>query len=182
MLRTRFPGWRAIVLNGAGCQIGLKPDRTWQLFNGPLECRLERFEIGAEDTHGSPLRAADLANRLQKNERQLRKWRAREDVSCYRLYDADIPEYALAIDVYGSESGDWLHVQEYEPPASVDPGRALGRLQAALTAIPRLQEWCRSEWYSRCAGVSAAANSTGAWVTSLAPWWCARARAGWRST
>ncbi|QKK02346.1 MAG: bifunctional 23S rRNA (guanine(2069)-N(7))-methyltransferase RlmK/23S rRNA (guanine(2445)-N(2))-methyltransferase RlmL [Pseudomonadota bacterium] len=136
VLRTRFPGWRAIVLNGAGCQIGLKPDRTWQLFNGPLECRLERFEIGAEDTHGSPLRAADLANRLQKNERQLRKWRAREDVSCYRLYDADIPEYALAIDVYGSESGDWLHVQEYEPPASVDPGRALGRLQAALTAIP----------------------------------------------
>ncbi|MDZ7789324.1 MAG: bifunctional 23S rRNA (guanine(2069)-N(7))-methyltransferase RlmK/23S rRNA (guanine(2445)-N(2))-methyltransferase RlmL [Xanthomonadales bacterium] len=136
-LRSRFPGWRAMVLNGAGCQVGLKPDKTWQFFNGPLECRLERFEIGAESAASTGRQAApDLANRLQKNERQLRKWLKREDVSCYRLYDADIPEYALAIDVYGSESGEWLHVQEYEPPGSVDAGKAQGRLRDALSTIP----------------------------------------------
>lgn len=135
-LRSRFPGWRAMVLNGAGCQIGLKPDKTWQFFNGPLECRLERFEISAESDGPRPQPAEDLVNRLQKNERQLRKWRSREGVSCYRLYDADIPEYALAIDVYGGESGEWLHVQEYEPPGSVDAGKAQGRLRAALSAIP----------------------------------------------
>ncbi|NEZ04157.1 bifunctional 23S rRNA (guanine(2069)-N(7))-methyltransferase RlmK/23S rRNA (guanine(2445)-N(2))-methyltransferase RlmL [Wenzhouxiangella sp. XN201] len=136
-LRSRFPGWRAMVLNGAGCQIGLRPDKSWQFFNGPLECRLERFEIGDAAAESTGRQAApDLVNRLQKNERQLRKWRAREDVSCYRLYDADIPEYALAIDVYGSESGEWLHVQEYEPPGSVDAGKAQGRLRAALSAIP----------------------------------------------
>ena len=136
-LRSRFPGWRAMVLNGAGCQVGLKPDRGWQFFNGPLECRLERFEIGAESAASTGRQAApDLANRLQKNARQLRKWLRREDVSCYRLYDADIPEYALAIDVYGTESGEWLHVQEYEPPGSVDAGKAQGRLRDALSAIP----------------------------------------------
>jgi len=136
-LRSRFPGWRAMVLNGAGCQIGLKPDKSWQFFNGPLECRLERFEIGVEAADSTGRQAApDLVNRLHKNERQLRKWRNREGVKCYRLYDADIPEYALAIDVYAGESGEWLHVQEYQPPASVDTGKAQGRLRAALSAIP----------------------------------------------
>ena len=136
-LRGRFPGWRAMVLNGAGCQVGLKPDKSWQFFNGPLECRLERFEIGADSAASTGRQAApDLVNRLQKNTRQLKKWLRREDVSCYRLYDADIPEYALAIDVYGSESGEWLHVQEYEPPGSVDAGKAQGRLRDALSAIP----------------------------------------------
>lgn len=136
-LRSRFPGWRAVVLNGAGCRVGLKPERSWQLFNGALECRLERFEIGVESAESTGRQAApDLANRLRKNERQLRKWLGREGVNCYRLYDADIPEYALAVDVYDSESGKWLHVQEYEPPASVDPGRAQARLRAALSTIP----------------------------------------------
>jgi 23S rRNA (guanine2445-N2)-methyltransferase / 23S rRNA (guanine2069-N7)-methyltransferase len=136
-LRSRFPGWRAVVLNGAACQIGLKPDKSWQVFNGPLACRLERFEIGVESAGSTGSQAApDLVNRLHKNERQLRKWRGREGVSCYRLYDADIPEYALAVDVYGTESGEWLHVQEYEPPGSVDPGKAQGRLRDALSAIP----------------------------------------------
>ncbi len=139
-LRSRFPGWRAIVINGAGCQIGLKPERSWQIFNGPLECRLERFEISVQTDQTRSDPAADLTNRLHKNQRQLKKWLAREDVSCYRLYDADIPEYALAVDVYADVYGDdkaaWLHVQEYQPPASVDSGRAQGRLRAALTAIP----------------------------------------------
>ncbi|RFF28981.1 MULTISPECIES: bifunctional 23S rRNA (guanine(2069)-N(7))-methyltransferase RlmK/23S rRNA (guanine(2445)-N(2))-methyltransferase RlmL [unclassified Wenzhouxiangella] len=136
-LRSHFPGWRALVLNGAGCRIGLQPDKSWQFFNGPLECRLERFEIGADAAASTGEQAApDLTNRLHKNERQLRKWRKREGITCYRLYDADIPEYALAVDVYGSESGDWLHVQEYEPPSSVDPGKAQNRLRAALSAIP----------------------------------------------
>lgn len=135
-LRSRFPGWRAVILNGAGCQIGLKPERSWQMFNGPLECRLERFEIAAEADQTRPDPAADLVNRLHKNQRQLKKWLEREGISCYRLYDADIPEYALAIDVYQDDTASWLHVQEYQPPASVDSGRAQGRLRAALTAIP----------------------------------------------
>jgi len=74
-----------------------------------------------------------FANRLQKNLKQLGKWARREGVECYRLYDADMPEYALAIDLYG----DWVHVQEYAPPRSIDPEKAQARLFDALAAIPQ---------------------------------------------
>ena len=74
-----------------------------------------------------------FANRLQKNLRQLGKWARREQVDCYRLYDADMPEYALAVDLYQ----DWVHVQEYAAPRSVDPDKAQARLLDALAAIPQ---------------------------------------------
>ncbi len=73
-----------------------------------------------------------FANRLRKNLRHLGKWARREGVSCYRVYDADLPDYALAIDFYE----DWAHVQEYAAPAEVDPDKAAARLHAALEAIP----------------------------------------------
>ncbi|MBS7661004.1 bifunctional 23S rRNA (guanine(2069)-N(7))-methyltransferase RlmK/23S rRNA (guanine(2445)-N(2))-methyltransferase RlmL [Pseudomonas lalucatii] len=74
-----------------------------------------------------------FANRLQKNLKQLGKWARREGVECYRLYDADMPEYALAVDLYG----DWVHVQEYAAPRSIDPEKAQARLFDALAAIPQ---------------------------------------------
>jgi 23S rRNA (guanine2445-N2)-methyltransferase / 23S rRNA (guanine2069-N7)-methyltransferase len=73
-----------------------------------------------------------FANRLAKNYKHLRRWATREDVHCYRLYDADLPEYAAAIDLYE----DWLHVQEYAPPSSVDPVQARRRLKEILAAAP----------------------------------------------
>jgi 23S rRNA (guanine2445-N2)-methyltransferase / 23S rRNA (guanine2069-N7)-methyltransferase len=48
------------------------------------------------------------------------------------VYDADLPEYALALDLYEG----WAHVQEYAAPPSVDPGRAAARLKDALATIP----------------------------------------------
>jgi 23S rRNA (guanine2445-N2)-methyltransferase / 23S rRNA (guanine2069-N7)-methyltransferase len=74
-----------------------------------------------------------FANRLQKNLKQLGKWARREQVDCYRLYDADMPEYALAVDLYHN----WVHVQEYAAPRSIDPDKAQGRLLDALAAIPQ---------------------------------------------
>jgi 23S rRNA (guanine2445-N2)-methyltransferase / 23S rRNA (guanine2069-N7)-methyltransferase len=57
-------------------------------------------------------------------------------VSCYRLYDADLPEYAVAIDRYEQ----WLHVQEYAPPASIDPGKAQARLEQIMAVLPAVLE------------------------------------------
>ena len=135
-LRRHFPGWRAMVLNGSGCQIGLKPERTWQMDNGPIQCRLERFELSSDPVQADRRPAEDLVNRVRKNRKQLGKWLRRDDIGCYRVYDADIPEYALAVDVYRTDEGDWLHVQEYDPPATVDARQAQARLRAALTALP----------------------------------------------
>jgi 23S rRNA (guanine2445-N2)-methyltransferase / 23S rRNA (guanine2069-N7)-methyltransferase len=80
--------------------------------------------------------AEAFANRLRKNLRALRRWADREGITCYRVYDADLPEHALAVDLYER----WVHVQEYEPPATVDPRRAEARLHDALAAIPAVLE------------------------------------------
>lgn len=74
-----------------------------------------------------------FANRLQKNLKALGKWVKREGIDCYRVYDADMPEYSMAIDLYH----DWVHVQEYAAPKSIDPEKASGRMFDALAAIPQ---------------------------------------------
>lgn len=80
-----------------------------------------------------------FANRLRKNSKHLARWRNRENINAYRLYDADIPEYAVAIDVY--EGGQrWVHIQEYEPPASVDHDKAKSRLDDIMTVLPDILE------------------------------------------
>jgi len=81
-----------------------------------------------------------FANRLRKNLRTIGKWARRSDTSCYRLYDADMPEYAVAVDIYHGQDKIWAHVQEYRAPSSVDPGRAAARLQEVLTTIPQVLE------------------------------------------
>ncbi|WP_424780105.1 bifunctional 23S rRNA (guanine(2069)-N(7))-methyltransferase RlmK/23S rRNA (guanine(2445)-N(2))-methyltransferase RlmL [Onishia taeanensis] len=77
-----------------------------------------------------------FANRLLKNRKRLKSWLKRSGEPCYRLYDADMPEYALAIDVYG----DRVHVQEYAPPKSVNANQAQRRLLDALGVIPEVLE------------------------------------------
>lgn len=73
-----------------------------------------------------------FGNRLRKNLRHLGKWARREGVTCYRVYDGDLPEYALAVDLYEG----WAHVQEYAAPATVNADVAQARLADAMSAIP----------------------------------------------
>lgn len=73
-----------------------------------------------------------FANRLKKNVRHLAKWARKNQLDCYRVYDADLPDYAVAIDVYG----DYVHVQEYAPPADIDPLKASERLDEVMQIIP----------------------------------------------
>lgn len=75
--------------------------------------------------------AEHLANRLRKNQRRFARRLRREDISCYRLYDADLPEYNLVVDVYG----EWVQVQEYAAPAEIEPAKAARRLAEALDVI-----------------------------------------------
>jgi len=73
-----------------------------------------------------------FANRLKKNVRHLAKWARKNQLDCFRVYDADLPDYAVAIDVYG----DYVHVQEYAPPADIDPLKASERLDEVMQIIP----------------------------------------------
>ncbi|MDX9800076.1 MAG: bifunctional 23S rRNA (guanine(2069)-N(7))-methyltransferase RlmK/23S rRNA (guanine(2445)-N(2))-methyltransferase RlmL [Spirochaetia bacterium] len=81
-----------------------------------------------------------LANRLKKNIKSLRKWKEKEGISCYRIYDADMPEYSAAIDIYGDNH---LHIQEYAPPPEIPESKSEKRFQdivytaEKVTGIPR---------------------------------------------
>ncbi|KRW57968.1 bifunctional 23S rRNA (guanine(2069)-N(7))-methyltransferase RlmK/23S rRNA (guanine(2445)-N(2))-methyltransferase RlmL [Pseudomonas sp. TTU2014-080ASC] len=149
-----------------GKRMGIRSHKQYSFWNGALPCKLlmikvqpEQFVTGERRTPeqrerdreqsaqaveqkgaAQPVEQARLseggqmfANRLQKNLKQLGKWARKENIQCYRLYDADMPEYALAVDLYG----DWVHVQEYAAPRSIDPEKAQARLFDALAAIPQ---------------------------------------------
>jgi 23S rRNA (guanine2445-N2)-methyltransferase / 23S rRNA (guanine2069-N7)-methyltransferase len=154
VLRERFQGWNAAVLTGApelGMELGLRAHRTHSVWNGAIECRLLRIKVTADSarepgTLGKGMaRLADtpgagmFANRLGKNLKRLRGWAEREGVSCYRLYDADMPEYAFAIDVYRAIEPDesWLYVQEYAAPAEIEPEAVRRRRGEVLATLPR---------------------------------------------
>lgn len=102
---------------------------------------MPRFARADSDMPDTPLSSGALmvANRLRKNWKQLSRWRRRQAVDCFRLYDADIPEYALAVDVYQGEQR-WVHVQEYAAPKRIDPAKARQRLADALAAVAEVLE------------------------------------------
>lgn len=82
-----------------------------------------------------------FARRLRKVAKARRKWAQREGVSCYRVYDADLPDYSAAIDVYeGSDAtpGRWLVIAEYAAPRHIDPSLAEARLLDILALAPRI--------------------------------------------
>ncbi|MGH8146931.1 MAG: bifunctional 23S rRNA (guanine(2069)-N(7))-methyltransferase RlmK/23S rRNA (guanine(2445)-N(2))-methyltransferase RlmL [Rhodanobacteraceae bacterium] len=146
-LRADFAGWHAALLTSEReleRALGLTADKRYVLYNGAIECALSVFDVRAPRAHvTAPLSpgAEMVANRLRKNLRNLRKLLAREGITCFRVYDADLPEYAAAIDVYrdaseaGGETQTWLHVQEYAAPASVDAEAAQTRLHELLRAV-----------------------------------------------
>lgn len=151
-LREHFEGWKAAVLTGnppLAKAIGINARRTHTLFNGRIECRLLRFDVVPDEYRGErrpPPDQAQLreqpgaqmfANRLRKNIKLMQDWARREDVNCYRIYDADMPEYAFAIDQYSDgENNRWVVVQEYAPPKTIEPRAARQRRNEALAVIP----------------------------------------------
>ena len=93
-----------------------------------------------------------FAARLRKVARLRRRWAAREGVTCYRVYDADLPDYAVAIDLYegcAATPGRWLVIAEYEAPRSVDPDLAWARMQDVLAIAPRVLDTAPEDVHAR---------------------------------
>jgi 23S rRNA (guanine2445-N2)-methyltransferase / 23S rRNA (guanine2069-N7)-methyltransferase len=148
LLRERFKGWQAAVLTGnppLARHLGVYAKRSHRFFNGTIECRLLRFDLDvASEQRAAEVVRADwagrpgaqmFANRLRKNLRRFEPWALREGIECFRVYDADMPEYAFAIDVYGCDPRH-VYVQEYAPPKSVDQESARERRREALAVLP----------------------------------------------
>ena len=150
-----FGGWRAAVLTAdesLAKAVGLRSSAAYTLYNGAIEAKLYRFDVSRDRVRAEVRKAPEassagaqmLENRLRKNLRHIGKWARREGVTCYRVYDADLPEYAVAVDLYQGARADagrrFAHVAEYAPPATVDPGVAQARLAEAVEVIAEVLE------------------------------------------
>lgn len=122
-----------------------------QVRNGPIQCVLAGFdsELAEPLTATEPTGhitldeqlAAPLRNRLQKNFKHLQRWAKRSDVTCYRVYDADLPEFSFALDLYGSELNpqeSWFLMQEYQAPRQIDEKKVQLRWQTAVDVVKQI--------------------------------------------
>ncbi|HBX9735707.1 TPA: bifunctional 23S rRNA (guanine(2069)-N(7))-methyltransferase RlmK/23S rRNA (guanine(2445)-N(2))-methyltransferase RlmL [Klebsiella pneumoniae] len=133
IMKSQFGGWNLSVFSASpellSC-LQLRADKQFKAKNGPLDCVQKNYHL-AESEGGKPaMLAEDFANRLRKNLKKFEKWARQEGIECYRLYDADLPEYNVAIDRYA----DWVVVQEYAPPKTVDAHKARQRLFDIIAA------------------------------------------------
>ena len=147
VLQKNFVQWRAAVYTGnlaLARQLDLSPTKQYSLFNGTIPCKLLVFDnmqskseqIAERLSKPAPVQplseeAKMLFNRLQKNQRRLKGWLKKSGISCYRLYDADIPEYAAAIDIYEQR----IYVQEYAAPSTIETHVAKQRFDTIKRAV-----------------------------------------------
>ena len=146
-LKQQFAGWNASIFSGEPSLLDclhLRSHRQFKAKNGPLDCVQKNYQI-AERAEQSAVEnalefdrtssvssevAVDFANRLQKNIKKIEKWAKQQGLDAYRLYDADLPEYNLAVDRYA----DHIVVQEYAAPKNIDENKARQRLLDAVNA------------------------------------------------
>jgi len=146
-LKQQFAGWNASIFSGEPSLLDclrLRSHRQFKAKNGPLDCVQKNYQI-AERAEQSSVEnalefdrtslvssevAVDFANRLQKNIKKIEKWAKQQGLDAYRLYDADLPEYNLAVDRYA----DHIVVQEYAAPKNIDENKAHQRLLDAVNA------------------------------------------------
>lgn len=158
-LRREAQGAEAAIFTARpewGKLLGIHSYKQYALFNGALPAKLLLMRVDAESIYQkharvqSPIEQAAedipgvepaseplepgaqmLANRLRKNLKSIGRWAQKQGHMCYRLYDADMPEYSFAIDCYGSH----VHMQEYKAPATVSEEDSAQRRRQAYQAL-----------------------------------------------
>lgn len=142
LLKEKFEGWNASVLSpdkSFGHSLGIRANKIYKFNNASIACELLNFELKPENylkrqqedlvdknfKQKLSDQAIQLCNRIEKNQSKLKKYLNKNNITCYRIYDADLPEYNAAIDVYENQ----LHIQEYRAPKSIDQKVALRRIK-----------------------------------------------------
>ncbi len=154
VLQSCFKGWRATVMTGDSSllsNIDMKPDRTNSLYNGGILCQAAHYIIFTDEEKEALIERAKEKKRIRlstplsegaeivyrkimKNLEALKGEMEKEGVTCYRIYDADIPEYAAAIDMY---EGRWINLSEYAAPDWIDREEAEKHLNEIVYATER---------------------------------------------
>ncbi|AFJ43878.1 bifunctional 23S rRNA (guanine(2069)-N(7))-methyltransferase RlmK/23S rRNA (guanine(2445)-N(2))-methyltransferase RlmL [Francisella orientalis] len=150
-LSQDFYGWKVAILTSFDESIKemqLRTTKKNKFYNGAIETVLYQFDINehARFKHESQLEKnirlaeasadksdehIDFSNKLKKNLKNLKPWLKQSGVECYRLYDADIPTFAVAVDIYGEH----VFLQEYRADATIDQNMAKQRFYQAIYQI-----------------------------------------------
>jgi 23S rRNA (guanine2445-N2)-methyltransferase / 23S rRNA (guanine2069-N7)-methyltransferase len=142
VLKERFPLWEAYVLTSnpaLAASLALRAEKSYSFFNGAIACQWLKIPLfaaqpGVESKRHQPKTTPNahmFRDRVVKNLKRIKPWATRNNITCYRIYDADIPEYAVACDVYNNR----VHVQEYAPPKTIDPKKAQARLNDVVFSL-----------------------------------------------
>ena len=146
-LKAQFINWRIAILTANIELLGmlkLSSFKRYKFKNGPLDCQFALYNVDEKQLEKDAVNPQSnfaeqdsaFANRLKKNKKSLKGWLKSNQIDCYRLYDADIPEYNVALDVYG----DYLVIQEYAPPKTIETDKATKRLQEVIYWAPKVLE------------------------------------------
>ncbi|MBW8183984.1 bifunctional 23S rRNA (guanine(2069)-N(7))-methyltransferase RlmK/23S rRNA (guanine(2445)-N(2))-methyltransferase RlmL [Shewanella nanhaiensis] len=144
--KAEFGGWNLAVLNSDVellSALKLKADKQMKMNNGALECAFNLYTVHATNTRrvdpNNINREGDVSdiavpfvNRVKKNIKQLQKWAKKEGIDSYRIYDADLPDYKVAIDKYL----DYVVIQEYTAPVDIPESVTKRRLTDVLITLP----------------------------------------------
>ncbi len=126
-----------------GDRMGIKWNRTHRMYNGSINCRLFCGTVHGDDTpefqwhlaeEQGPEEGIEFGNRLRKNAKKFLTWARRDGVRCFRIYDKDLPEFNVSVDLYEK----WIQVQEYAAPDTVDEKAAQRRFQQTLHQVRHL--------------------------------------------
>ncbi|MDN3653100.1 bifunctional 23S rRNA (guanine(2069)-N(7))-methyltransferase RlmK/23S rRNA (guanine(2445)-N(2))-methyltransferase RlmL [Thalassotalea ponticola] len=143
LFKQRFLGWHVALITSnieMLALLKLASHKRYKFKNGPLDCQMALYHIDQAQIERTPeVSISDkddnaFANRLRKNIKTMKSWLKQHNVNCYRIYDADIPEYNVAVDIYD----DHLVIFEYAPPKSIDAKKASERLQEVIYFAPRV--------------------------------------------
>jgi len=144
-LKSQFIDWRVAILTANVellSMLKLSSFKRYKFKNGPLDCQFALYNVDAKQLAKDAVNPESsfaeedsaFANRLKKNGKSLKGWLKSNQIDCYRLYDADIPEFNVAIDIYG----EYLVIQEYAAPKTIDEQKAKKRLQEVLYWAPKV--------------------------------------------
>lgn len=169
----QLPTWSHFILTAFPefeRAMGQEANRRRKMYNGRVECHYYQFHGPPPPKADDPKQEVEeevvpkprpviqpafgglddkareqaqlLKSRLSKRARHFRRWPKR-GIYCYRLYDRDIPEIPLVIDLYH----DYLHITDYERPHDRTPAQYADWLDHMCEAAREVLEIPEGQMY-----------------------------------
>ncbi|CAL4326422.1 bifunctional 23S rRNA (guanine(2069)-N(7))-methyltransferase RlmK/23S rRNA (guanine(2445)-N(2))-methyltransferase RlmL [Buchnera aphidicola] len=123
-----FQNWKLSIFSSSKFLLNflqMQSDKEYILKNGALNCIQKNYTIFSNKLN---IEDNEYSNRLKKNFNKLKKWTIREKIECFRVYNADLPNYNIIVDIYSK----WLVIQEYKAPKLINCKKSHKRLCHAI--------------------------------------------------